>query len=99
MTMKPAGVHTNCWRKPSACPNPSPKTRIDVSIPAMTTNRFAQLLTSAETERSKSRFKQARALFIQAAKQAPEPEAAAQALQGAADCARLLGDFPASPKA
>lgn len=65
----------------------------------MTTARFAQLLTSAETERSKSRFKQARALFLQAAGQAPEPEATAQALQGAADCARLLGDFPASLKA
>jgi len=65
----------------------------------MTTNLFAQLLDRAEKARTKSQFKEARQAFAKAALVAPEPEAAAQALQGAADCARLLGDFPASLKA
>ncbi|MGH7441214.1 MAG: tetratricopeptide repeat protein, partial [bacterium] len=50
------------------------------------------LLKRAERKRESSRFRESRTLFKQAARQnGPER---AQALHGAADCARLLGDFP-----
>jgi len=62
----------------------------------MTDTLSATLLRKAEKERGKSGFKPARRLFLRAARAAQHPLLLAQAWQGAADCARLLGDFPAS---
>jgi len=62
----------------------------------MLTDLAGPLLRDAERERGKSRFKQARRLFVRAAARATDAAVLAQAWQGAADCARLLGDFPAS---
>lgn len=59
---------------------------------------FDTLIDQAEAQRARSRFKAARALFLKAATAAPDATGRAQALQGAADCARLLGDFPAALK-
>lgn len=57
---------------------------------------FDTLIEQAEAQRARSRFKTARALFLKAAPAATTAAGRAQALQGAADCARLLGDFPAA---
>jgi tetratricopeptide (TPR) repeat protein len=54
---------------------------------------FDALIDRAEAQRARSQFKAARALFLKAAAAAPAQGMKAQALQGAADCARLLGDF------
>jgi tetratricopeptide (TPR) repeat protein len=55
---------------------------------------FASLIQQAEARRARSQFKTAQAAFLKAVKAAPGPDAQAQAWQGVADCARLLGNFP-----
>jgi tetratricopeptide (TPR) repeat protein len=58
-----------------------------------------QVLSAAERERGRSRFRQARTLFGKAAAASAGLPERAQALQGVADCSRLLGDFPESLQA
>ena len=55
---------------------------------------FASLIQQAETRRARSQFKNAQAIFLKAVKAAAEAPEQAQAWQGVADCARLLGNFP-----
>jgi tetratricopeptide (TPR) repeat protein len=54
---------------------------------------FASLINQAESRRARSQFKTAQAAFLKAVKAAPDQGAEAQAWQGVADCARLLGNF------
>ena len=55
---------------------------------------FPSLIQQAEARRARSQFKAAQAAFLKAVKAAPSPSEEAQAWQGVADCARLLGNFP-----
>jgi tetratricopeptide (TPR) repeat protein len=55
---------------------------------------FASLILQAEARRARSQFKSAQAVFLRAVKAAPASADQAQAWQGVADCARLLGNFP-----
>jgi tetratricopeptide (TPR) repeat protein len=55
---------------------------------------FASLIQQAEARRARSQFKSAQAVFLKAVKAAADPASQAQAWQGTADCARLLGNFP-----
>lgn len=62
----------------------------------MSDGNTQRLLRGAERERRASRFKQAGRLFERAAAGSTNPVLRVQAWSGAADCARLLGDFPAA---
>ena len=55
---------------------------------------FTSLIQQAEARRARSQFKTAQAAFLKAVKAAPDTSDQAQAWQGVADCARLLGNFP-----
>jgi tetratricopeptide (TPR) repeat protein len=55
---------------------------------------FESLIQQAEARRARSQFKTAQAAFLKAVQAAPDSDTGAQAWQGVADCARLLGNFP-----